>query len=476
MSTSAAYFAKDTSEENIYELQTIHRGSKLGEIQWNTMKMAESRREKKPSITLRERIFGSKKSRKVSGNPNPKYDVVRSLDIVEGGGKPQKDKKKDDCVPTQPMFTHGHKLEVHSKSSWCDTCQELIWGININAMRCKYCRYTCHTKCVSSVYLTCPEAPINPHKTVDENTQELEILNEHDSGNEMENNNLPNYVKSISELKKLIDEYNQHASLLMTLHNDYTFDGFIRVHMNLNRPVNVNTDVSNLTLKKAVARNKGVGRRRRPVTEIFPDNTNVTNMNSNNISSNSNNSTDSGVSLGSTSSTYSDSLSPPLSPTLDTTVLDSMYSRRKAARKLSFYMPKGTYKPLHVTSTTTVHEVIEALLAKYNVMDNPRKYRLFEKHRDKQDNMDAVVTFRQLKDTDKPLVLMLGWGPQNNKYSFSMKEDEGGNIEWMNFEVPELNNFLKILQEEEDKLLAQIYEKYERYRDALETAMESHLS
>lgn len=50
-------------------------------------------------------------------------------------------------------------------------------------------------------------------------------------------------------------------------HDDYTFDGFIRVHMNLTRPVNVSSDVSNLTLKKAVARNKSMNRK--PISEIF---------------------------------------------------------------------------------------------------------------------------------------------------------------------------------------------------------------
>ena len=44
----------------------------------------------------------------------------------------------------------------------------------------------------------------------------------------------------------------------------------------------------------------------------------------------------------------------------------------------------------------------------------------------------------------------------------------------MNFEVPELNNFLKILQEEEDKLIAQVYDKYERYREALDNAISTH--
>ena len=48
-------------------------------------------------------------------------------------------------------------------------------------------------------------------------------------------------------------------------------------------------------------------------------------------------------------------------------------------------MPKGTLKPLHVTSSTTVKEVIEALLAKYSVTDNPKKYALFEQFNKKTD-------------------------------------------------------------------------------------------
>ena len=52
---------------------------------------------------------------------------------------------------------------------------------------------------------------------------------------------------------------------------------------------------------------------------------------------------------------------------------------------MSFYLPKGTLKPLHVTSSTTVKEVIEALLAKYSVTDNPKKYALFEQFNKKTD-------------------------------------------------------------------------------------------
>ena len=50
-------------------------------------------------------------------------------------------------------------------------------------------------------------------------------------------------------------------------HDDYTFDGFIRVHMNLSRPVNVSSDVSSLTLKRAVAKNKTTNRK--SISDVF---------------------------------------------------------------------------------------------------------------------------------------------------------------------------------------------------------------
>lgn len=45
----------------------------------------------------------------------------------------------------------------------------------------------------------------------------------------------------------------------------------------------------------------------------------------------------------------------------------------------SFYLPWDTAKQLHISSHTRVREVIEALLNKFTVVDNPAKFALFER-------------------------------------------------------------------------------------------------
>lgn len=52
---------------------------------------------------------------------------------------------------------------------------------------------------------------------------------------------------------------------------------------------------------------------------------------------------------------------------------------RRLKRRTSFYLPKDTAKHLHVSSQTRVREVIEALLNKFTVVDNPAKFALFER-------------------------------------------------------------------------------------------------
>lgn len=48
-------------------------------------------------------------------------------------------------------------------------------------------------------------------------------------------------------------------------------------------------------------------------------------------------------------------------------------------RRTSFYLPKDTSKHLHISSRTSAREVIEALLKKFTVVDNPAKFALFER-------------------------------------------------------------------------------------------------
>lgn len=48
-------------------------------------------------------------------------------------------------------------------------------------------------------------------------------------------------------------------------------------------------------------------------------------------------------------------------------------------RRTSFYLPKDTAKHLHISSRTRAKEVIQALLKKFTVIDNPAKFALFER-------------------------------------------------------------------------------------------------
>lgn len=50
-------------------------------------------------------------------------------------------------------------------------------------------------------------------------------------------------------------------------------------------------------------------------------------------------------------------------------------------KRISFYLPSETVKQLHISSTTTVREVIQGLLKKFMVQDNPSKFALYRQTR-----------------------------------------------------------------------------------------------
>nr|XP_033782098.1 ras association domain-containing protein 1 isoform X2 [Geotrypetes seraphini] len=135
-------------------------------------------------------------------------------------------------------------------------------------------------------------------------------------------------------------------------------------------------------------------------------------------------------------------------------------------RRTSFYLPKGTAKHLHVSAQTRASEVIEALLKKFMVVDNPRKFALFERT-EKEDQ----VYLRKLSDEEKPLHLRLLAGPSEKVLSFVLKENETGDVNWDAFSMPELQNFLRILQREEEEHVKQILQKYACCREKMQEAL-----
>ncbi|XP_019957236.2 ras association domain-containing protein 1 isoform X2 [Paralichthys olivaceus] len=142
---------------------------------------------------------------------------------------------------------------------------------------------------------------------------------------------------------------------------------------------------------------------------------------------------------------------------------------RKASgvkRRTSFYLPKDASKHLHISSRTSAREVIEALLKKFTVVDNPGKFALFER----SERHDQVYV-RKLSDNERPLRLRLSSGPNEKVLSFVLKENETGEVNWHAFSMPELKNFLRILQREEEEHVKQIVQRYALARTKMQETL-----
>nr|XP_033773812.1 ras association domain-containing protein 5 [Geotrypetes seraphini] len=134
----------------------------------------------------------------------------------------------------------------------------------------------------------------------------------------------------------------------------------------------------------------------------------------------------------------------------------------KTERRTSFYLPLDAVKQLHISSTTTAAEVIQGLLKKFMVLDNPQKFALF-----KQLKKEGQVLLQKLPITDHPLHLRLLAGPDTDILTFVLKENETGEVEWDAFSIPELQNFLLILEREEKEKIQQVQKKYDSFRQRL---------
>ncbi|XP_047203825.1 ras association domain-containing protein 5 isoform X2 [Girardinichthys multiradiatus] len=138
-------------------------------------------------------------------------------------------------------------------------------------------------------------------------------------------------------------------------------------------------------------------------------------------------------------------------------------------KRTSFYLPCDCVKQIHIGSLTTTSEVIQGLLKKFLVLDDPRKFALYRQtHRDGQD------LFQKLPLSEHPLVLRLIAGPDAELLTFVLKENETGEVEWHAFSVPELQNFLVILEKEEAERVRAVQQKYTIYRQKLQQALQQH--
>ncbi|XP_041577174.2 ras association domain-containing protein 5 isoform X1 [Taeniopygia guttata] len=293
------------------------------------------------------------------------------------------------AAPREPPESgRGHRFAPRlPRRGWCDLCGE---AVRERALRCDYCRYTCHQECRSLIQLDCPQGQLSPESTlVPPCSQNVAQTVEEEKPE----------PPTVQEIKEKIEKYNAKVTncLLMKLNDDGTYTGFIKVHLKLRRPVTVPAGI-------------------RP---------------------------------------------PSIYDALKEVNLAEMTDKRT-----SFYLPLDAIKQLHISSTTTVSEVIQGLLKKFMVVDNPQKFALFKEMR-----KDGQVLFQKLPLTEYPLYLRLLAGPDTDVLSFVLKENETGEVEWDAFSIPELQNFLMILDKEEKDKIQQVHRKYERFKQRLQQTL-----
>nr|XP_023851889.1 ras association domain-containing protein 5-like isoform X1 [Salvelinus alpinus] len=298
----------------------------------------------------------------------------------------------------------GHKFWTRTVTQdWCDVCNQRISAQQ--ALKCKNCNYTCHQECGGRVQLDCNQRDSNPQETT---SPRRHSSTPPQYKKEVEEERGPKAL-SEEELRARIEDYNSTVSENgMKLGADGLYTGFIKVHLRLSRPVTV-------LAVEGTGLDGQAERHGRPMT----------------------------VSEGQEGA-------------------GAGFSEKRT----SFYLPSDCAKQLHISSTTTVREVIQGLLKKFMVLDNPRKFALYRQtHRDGQD------LFQKLPLVECPLSLRLVAGPDPELLSFVLKENETGEVEWHAFSAPELQNFLVILEKEEAERVRLVEQRFAVYRQSLQKAL-----
>ncbi|KJH52250.1 Ras association domain protein [Dictyocaulus viviparus] len=131
----------------------------------------------------------------------------------------------------------------------------------------------------------------------------------------------------------------------------------------------------------------------------------------------------------------------------------------------SFFLPRNTVKTINIDSKTTTRQMIVTLLRKFRVADNPRKFALYEcTHENDTDTCTLLRKMTRIADDVCPLKVILSWQNANSGHALVLQENDTGDILWDAFEVPELDNFLRILRMEEQQYQWQIRQRYYQYR------------
>ncbi|KAI1295851.1 Ras association domain-containing protein 5 [Halotydeus destructor] len=291
----------------------------------------------------------------------------------------------------------GHRFNPHQlvNPTWCDSCGEFMWtagtftnsvsnnpNLPFQSLQCDNCKYICHARCRKLVRIDC------------QGQNECRTLLEPPA---QEPSSLSPLFMDRSVIEDKISKYNSRlknkgSGLGMFTCEDGTFRGFIRVHLNLTRPINV------------IA-----GTRPPSIYDIIKE--------------------------------------------------DEEAAAASRKTLTSFYMPRDTVKNIHITSESTSLEVIKSMLKKFKVVDNPQKFALYQSFPETDADKVTVNVLKRIGDQDKPLRIALDWLDSDEK-RFVLQENDTADINWHAFALPELQNFLLILDKEEEEYANLIRDRY----------------
>ncbi|OQV22321.1 putative Ras association domain-containing protein 1 [Hypsibius exemplaris] len=135
------------------------------------------------------------------------------------------------------------------------------------------------------------------------------------------------------------------------------------------------------------------------------------------------------------------------------------------ARVTSFYLPRNAEKLIHVGSLNNTAQVIDAILTKFRVRDDPRKFSLHLEERDGAKRLDTV---------EFPLQLVLAAREHSTDCCrLILEEQDPRNVLWDAFTLPELENFKLILDREEEDMVKVCQQNYDLYHRKLMEALDT---
>lgn len=331
--------------------------------------------------------------------------------------------------PLSPSNGHSFLSVIMNRPTWCDHCGKYILGYYQHCLQCPICLFTCHVICRGKVVLECPSLQLDRilgggrklrYETTMNACPRLAIFVD-EVGNET-----PSMKRTTERLKMKVvhrdsDDDDDDKSSLFSMESEEEFKARINSFNENNHGLYLKLHPDSLEGSIRVHMNLF-----RPITCV--------------------------------------SAPPPNSDSDD----DSPHLH---TYKTSFQLPRDTSKLVHINDNTTADDVIELLLRKFCIANDPRTFALYHK----STIHDNVHAMRKLNGNELPLVLCLHWFYQgqealeNNK--FILQEIDPGEILWDSFSIPELDNFLTMLNREEEDHEVRIVDKFRTMKLHMERMM-----